>query len=62
MNGLGKPLGKKSDPKNQKKKQSEIARNRISIQTAFSHSTLKLELNNSRRKITRFFRSTFCFG
>ena len=31
------------------------ARKRIFVQTPFSHSTLKLERKNSRRKTTRFF-------
>ena len=32
-----------------------LPRNRTFVQTLFSHSTLKLERKNSRRKITRFF-------
>ena len=32
-----------------------LPRNRIFVQTPFSHSTLKLEQKNSRRKTTRFF-------
>ena len=32
-----------------------LQRNRIFVQTPFSHSTLKLERKNSRRKTTRFF-------
>ena len=32
-----------------------LARNRIFVQTPFSHSTLNLERKNSRRKTTRFF-------
>ena len=32
-----------------------LARKRIFVQTPFSHSTLKLEQKNSRRKTTRFF-------
>ena len=32
-----------------------LPRNRIFVQTPFSHSTLKLERKNSRRKTTRFF-------
>ena len=62
---IGKIIEKKSDPKNRKnsKNQSEIAaceqkspaRKRIFGQTPFSHSTLKLEQKNSRRKTTRFF-------
>ena len=65
MNGLGEPFRKKSDPKKRKnsKNQSEIAaceqkplpRNRILVQTPFSHSTLKLEQKKSRPKTTRFF-------
>ena len=51
MNGLGKPLRKKSDPKNRNdnENQSEIvnkkpvARRRFFVRTAFSNSTLNLE-------------------
>ena len=32
-----------------------LPRNRIFVQTPFSHSTFKLERKNSRRKTTRFF-------
>ena len=32
-----------------------LPRNRIFVQTPFSHSILKLERKNSRRKTTRFF-------
>ena len=32
-----------------------LQRNRIFVQTPFSHSTLKLERKNSRSKTTRFF-------
>ena len=32
-----------------------LPRNRLFVQTPFSHSTLKLERKNSRRKTTRFF-------
>ena len=32
-----------------------LARKRIFVQTPFSHTTLKLERKNSRRKTTRFF-------
>ena len=32
-----------------------LPRKRISVQTPFSHSTLKLERKNSRPKTTRFF-------
>ena len=32
-----------------------LPRNLIFVQTPFSHSTLKLERKNSRRKTTRFF-------
>ena len=57
---------KKSDPKNRKKivktkvklphvNKKPLARKRIFVQTPFSHSTLKLERKNSRRKTTRFF-------
>ena len=62
MHGLAKPF-RKSDPKNSKN-QSEIAHvnkkkplatKRNFVQTTFSHSTLKLEQKNSRRKTTRFF-------
>ena len=35
--------------------QKQLPRNRIFVQTPFSHSTLKLEQKNSRRKTTRFF-------
>ena len=31
-----------------------LPRNRIFVQTPFTHSTLKLEQKNSRRKTTRF--------
>ena len=64
MNGLGEPFRKKSDPKKQKnsKNQSEIAaceqkplpRNRILVQTPFSHSTLKLEQKNHAPKPLAF--------
>ena len=57
MNGLGKPFRKKSDPKNRKTvkirvklphvNKKPLPRNRIFVQTPFSHSTLKLE----RKKI-----------
>ena len=63
---VGKTIKKKIRSKKLKKNsknQSEIAaceqktipRNRISVQTPFSQSTLKLERKNSRRKTTRFF-------
>ena len=66
MNGLEKPFRKKSDPLNRKnsKNQSETAaceqknhyrETEFFVQTPFSHSTLKLEQKNSRRKTTRFF-------
>ena len=32
-----------------------LPRNRFFVQKTFSHSTLKLERKNSRRKTTRFF-------
>ena len=64
MNGLGKTIRKKSDPKLEKTvkikvklphvNKKPLARNRIFVQTPFSHSTLKLERKNSRRKTTRF--------
>ena len=54
MNGLGKPIRKKSDPKNRKKtvkikvklphvNKKPLSRNRIFVQTPLSHSTLNLE-------------------
>ena len=67
MNGLGKPFRKKFDPKNRKKnsknqieidaceQKKPLARKRNSVQTPFSHSTLKLERTISRRKTARFF-------
>ena len=67
VNGLGKPLriGKKSDSKNRKnsKNQGEIAaceqkttaENPNFVLTPFSHSILKIEQKNSRRKTTSFF-------
>ena len=65
MNGLGKPFRKKSDAKNRKKikikmklphvNKKPLARNRIFVQTPFSHSTSKLEQKISRRETTRFF-------
>ena len=66
MNGSEKPFRKKSDPKNWKKtvkikvklphvNKKPQPRNRIFVQTPFSHSTLELERKNSRRKSTRFF-------
>ena len=64
VNGLRKPFRKKSDPKNWKKvkirvklphvNKKPLPRNRIFVQTPFSHSTLKLERKKSRRKTTRF--------
>ena len=72
MNGLEKPLRKKSDPKNRKnsKNQSEIAaceqkrlaRKRIFVQTPFSHSTLNLEQKNFTPQNHSLFRSTSYFG
>ena len=66
MNGLEKPFRKKSDPKNRKKtvkievklphvNKKPLPIKRIFVQTPYSHSTLKLEQKNSRRKTTRFF-------
>ena len=65
VNGLGKPFRKKSDPKIEKTvkirvklphvNKKPLLRNRIFVQTPFSHSTLKLPRKNSRRKTTRFF-------
>ena len=53
VNGLGKPFRKKSDSKNRKTvkirvklphvNKKPLPRNRIFVQTQFSHSTLKLE-------------------
>ena len=71
MNGLGKPY-RKFDAKNRKKpvkdtvklpnvNKKQLARNRIFAQTSFSHSTVKLELRNSRRKSHSLFRPTSCF-
>ena len=58
-------LEKKSDPKKRKNsenqreiaacEQKQLPRNRILVQTPFSHSTLKLEQKNSRPKTTPFF-------
>ena len=70
MNGLGKPLRKKSDPKNRKnsRNQSEIAaceqktvstkirmRESEFLLKQFSHSTSNLQQKISRRITTRFF-------
>ena len=66
-------LEKKSNPKNRKnsKNQSEIAaceqkkplaRNRIFVQTPFSHSTLNLERKNFTPQNHSLFRSISCFG
>ena len=65
MNGLGKPLRKKSDPKNRKnsKNQSEIAaceQKTTSEKANFCSNTLfslylNLEQKISRRETTRFF-------
>ena len=70
MNGLEKPFGKKSDPKNRNSKnQNEIAacdkllaRKRIFVQTPFSHSTLHLERKNFTPQDHSLFRSISCFG
>ena len=69
---IGKPFRKKSDPKNRKnsKNQSEIAaceqkplqRNRIFVQTPYSHSTLKLERKKFTSQNHSLFRSISCFG
>ena len=58
-------LEKKPEPKNRKNtvkikvklphvNKKTLARKRIFVQTPFSHSILKLEQKNSRRKTTRF--------
>ena len=63
MNGLGKPLRKKSDPKNRKKtvkikvklphvNNKPLTRKRIFVQLPFSHSTLNLDQKNSSQKTT----------
>ena len=70
---IGKTIYKKSDPKNRKnsKNQSEIAacdhkkplpRNRIFVQTPFSHSTLKLERKKFTPQNHSLLRSISCFG
>ena len=72
MNGLGKPLRKKSDPKNRKnsKKKSGIAaceqnttseKANFCSNTVFS-STLNLERKNFTHQDHSLFRSTSCFG
>ena len=64
MNGLRKPFRKNLIQKVEKQQKSQWncrmwkkpqARKRIFVQTPFSHSTLKLERKNSRRKTTLFF-------
>ena len=65
MNGLGKSFRKKLDSEIEKTVKNKVklplvnkkplARKRTFVQTPFSHSTLKLERKNSRRKTTRFF-------
>ena len=63
MNGLGTPFRIKSNQKNRKKievklphlNKKSLARKQIYVQTPFSHSTLKLEPKNLRRKTTRLF-------
>ena len=73
MNGLGKPLRKKSDPNNWKTVKIEMklhvhkkqpTRKRIFVQTRFSHSTLKIErINFKPQNHSLFrFRSISCFG
>ena len=69
MKGLRTPFRKNLIQKIEKTVKSEVklphvnkkslARKRIFVQTPFSHSTLKLEGNNSHRKATR---SISCFG
>ena len=72
MNGLGKPLRKKSNPKNRKiskirvklphVNKKTVARKRIFVQTPFSHSILKLGRKNFTPQNHLLFRSTSCFG
>ena len=69
-----KPLRKKSDPKNLKKKQYKnkvkwphvnkktLARKRIFVQTPVSSSNLKLEQKNFTPENHSFFCSTSCSG
>ena len=64
VNGLGKLFRKIRSKKSKKTvkirvkfphvNKKPLPRNRIFVQTPFSHSTLKLEPKNSRRKTTRF--------
>ena len=72
MNGMEKPYRKKirSKNSNNSKNQSEIAacekkplpRNRIFVQTPFSHYNLKLEREKFPPQSHLLFRSTSCFG
>ena len=65
VNGLGKPFRKqirfeklkkvKIRVKLQNANKKLLPRNRIFVQTPFSHSTRKIERKNSRRKTTRLF-------
>ena len=64
---IAKSIQKNSDRKKNSKNQSEIeqktkARKRIFVQTAFSHSTLKLERKNITPQNHSLFRSISCFG
>ena len=62
MNELGKPFRKKPIQKLEKKikvklphmNKKSLVRKQNFVRTPFSHSTLKLEQKNSRRKTTRF--------
>ena len=72
VNGLGKPFRKKSDPKIEKTvkirvklphvNKKPLPRNRIFVQTPFSHSTLKLERKKFTPQNHSLFRSISCFG
>ena len=71
MNGLGKPFRKKSDPRNRKTvkikvklphvNKKPLQRNRIFVQTPFSHY-FKIRTKNITPQNYSLFRSTSCFG
>ena len=73
VNGLGKPFRKKIRSKKSKKtvkirvklphvNKKSLPRNRIFVQTPFSHSTLKLERKKFTPQNHSLFRSISCFG
>ena len=71
VNGLGKPFRKKIRSKKSKKLKIRVKlphvkkplpRNRIFVQTQFSHSTLKLERKKFTPQNHSLFRSISCFG